>query len=508
MRNRKNILLILSDQEQHWDILPPGLRRNGLELLRELGLGFKNHHVVTMPCGPSRSTIYSGLHTKFTGLHSNPSRARGSGMSADVPTIGSMLGDHGYHTAYKGKWHVSVVDPPTPFAESSVDALRDYGFAEFNAEGDPVGISWDGFRRDPAVASDAANWLLGLTGGKPSDQPWFLAVNFVNPHDVMFFDATGHMNRDGKSPVPRLPAPRAQQYEDYWEVDLPLSFHDDLASKPPAQSEIARFVQSVLGEIPREDHIAWKALRSYYFNCLQDLDLNVSTVLSALQESGHLSDTIVIYTSDHGEAAGAHGLREKPVSVYREVVNVPLVIVHPDLPGGVETAALSSAIDLVPTILSLSDVNSVEHYPNLCGVDLTPAMESASGRSERDNRGILFSSKRATVQDARSRAHMHGYFDGRWKFGRYFSAEDEVSASQPERLLQDNDLELYDTVSDPDEVRNLANVPEFREVMFTLAAQLAQLETVELSGSANPNSVVAVGKQNPSSPTGEVSKPT
>jgi arylsulfatase A-like enzyme len=501
VHKRKNILLILSDQEQHWDILPSALRRNGLELLRELGLGFQNHHVVTMPCGPSRSTIYSGLHTKFTGLHSNPSRARGSGMSTDVPTVGSMLGEHGYYTAYKGKWHVSVIDAPTPFAANTVGALRDYGFAEYTAEGDPVGISWDGFRRDPAVASDAANWLLGLTGGKPSDQPWFLAVNFVNPHDVMFFDATGRMNRDGTSPVPRLPAPRAKQYEDYWDVDLPLSFDDDLATKPPAQSQIASFVESVLGEIPHEDYVAWKALRSYYFNCLQDLDTNVSTVLAALQESGHLSDTVVVYTSDHGEAAGAHGLREKPVSVYREVVNVPLVVVHPDLPGGVETAALSSAIDLVPTLLSLADINAGEHYPGLSGVDLTPAIESVSGRTERDRRGILFSSKRASTQDGHSRSYMRGYFDGRWKLGRYFSAEDERSASQPERLLHDNDLELYDTLSDPNEVRNLAHEPEHRKTLFALAAKLARLELDELSGSGNSSKITGDGRKRPSSPT-------
>jgi arylsulfatase len=299
----------MSDQEQAWDLLPPGLTRPGLDSLLETGTGFARHHVVAVPCGPSRSVIYTGQHTARTGLHTNPSRQSGASMSSQVPTLGGMLREHGYYTAYKGKWHLSNIEPPVPFRGSAVDALEEFGFSEFNPDGDPVGLAWDGFRNDPAVASDAARWLHGH-GAKPSEEPWFLAVNFVNPHDVMFFDPTGRMNRTGSSPVPRRPAPVSPLYERDWDVPLPRSHREDRSLKPAAQAALGAFVNAVLGEIAPDDETAWRALRSYYYNCLRDLDQQVSVVLRALADSGHTDDTVVVYTSDHGEAAGAHGYRE------------------------------------------------------------------------------------------------------------------------------------------------------------------------------------------------------
>lgn len=490
---RPNILLILSDQEQHWDHLPPAMQRPGLERLRERGTSFANHHVVTVPCGPSRSTIYTGQHTRFTGVHSNPGRGRAAGMSTDISTVGHLLREHGYYTAYKGKWHVSVIDAPAPFSAATTHALEPYGFAEYTPDGDPVGVSWDGYRRDPAVASDAANWLLGLGGDKPTDAPWFLAVNFVNPHDVMFFDATARMNQTGTNAVPRLPAPRDPLYRTFWDADLPANFADRAANEPAAHEALRRFTTAALGEIPLEDHDAWRALRSYYFNCLRDLDRSVVTVLDALRESGHDDDTAVIYTTDHGEAGGAHGLREKPTSIYREVVNVPLVIAHPDVPGGGTTPALSSAIDLAPTVLALAGVTAAERadrHPQLRGSDLTGALTDPSG--PRDETGVLFAMTRPALRladDGPYRSHMRGCFDGRWKFARYFRASDEESAGRPERLRADNDLELYDTVKDPAEIRNLATDPTYADQVARCAVLLAHLEAAELGAMDTPSSI-------------------
>jgi arylsulfatase A-like enzyme len=479
---RPNILFIMSDQEQTWDLLPQGLTRPGLDSLLERGTGFLRHHVVAVPCGPSRSVIYTGQHTARTGLHTNPSRQSGAAMSSSVPTIGGLLREHGYYTAYKGKWHLSNVEPPVPFRASAEDALQEYGFAEFNQDGDPVGLAWDGFRNDPAVASDAARWLHGH-GGKPTDQPWFLAVNFVNPHDVMFFDPTGRMNTTGRSPVRRRPAPVGELYEREWDVPLPVSLAEDRSNKPGAQAALGAFVSAVLGEIPLDDEEAWRSLRSYYYNCLRDLDRHVRVVLQALADSGHADDTIVVYTSDHGEAAGAHGYREKPTSVYREVLNVPLVLTHPDASGGQVTSGLSSSVDLVPTVLrlaGLSESTLAERHPQLRGVDLSELVAAPSSATRRDTDGVLVSMSRppmtvpdqgAATQPATTRTCLQGLLDGRWKLSRYFAAGQE-QAIDVDRLDADADLELYDTVTDPHEITNLAYEPEHREVRDRLARQL------------------------------------
>lgn len=481
---RPNILLILSDQEQHWSLLPASLQRPGLEWLLEHGTGFTAHHVVTLPCGPSRATIYTGQHTTHTGVITNPGSHGHPGLSPHIPTIGTMLREHGYHTAYKGKWHVSVIEPPARFSASTVDALEPFGFAEYTADGDPVGIPWDGFRQDPAIAADAANWLLGRGGHKPADAPWLLAVNFVNPHDVMFFDATGGMNdtRSDRLPVPRLPAPSATGYEREWDVPLPISFAEDLSSKPASQTLQARAIESWLGALPHTDEAAWRALRSYYFNCLADLDRNLDTLLRALVVSGHDRDTVVIYTTDHGEAAGAHGLREKPTSVYREVVNVPLVVAHPDHAGARMIDALSSSVDIAPTVLALAGVGAAERaerHPALHGHDLLPALDSVAGRSGRDDAGALFCMDRPSIEGDTPRVSMRGIHDGRWKFARYFAPGD-VRAGEPDELRTRNDLELYDTRTDPEELHNLADRPEHHGEVQRLVGRLDALISNEI----------------------------
>ena len=486
-----NVLLIMSDQEQHWSSLPSAMSRPGLDWLLTRGTGFTRHHVVTLPCGPSRSVIYTGQHTPHTKVLGNPNRARGIGLSPTLPTLGSMLREQGYYTAYKGKWHVSVIDPPTRFSGTTAGALEEFCFAEYTADGDPVGIPWDGYRQDPAVASDAANWLLGRGGHKPDDQPWFLAVNFVNPHDIMFFDATGRMNRTASSamPAPRLPAPYAPLYQREWDVELPGSFHEDLSGKPAAQAHLARSIAALLGDMPREDEASWRAFRDYYYNCLIDLDQHVSTVLRALVAADHDRDTVVIYTTDHGEAAGAHGLREKPTSVYRELVNVPLVVVHPDVAGGATTSALSSSVDLAPSILSMIGMDTAERadrYPALRGHDLGPVVADPAAAGTREETGVLFCMSRIPSrptpdrEEDEQRMFLRGIFDGRWKFARYFAPEDHHRAVDWDDLAGRNDLELYDTTADPDEVNNLAADPAHHDVITRLAGQLTALIDAEV----------------------------
>lgn len=502
---RPNILMILSDQEQHPSLLPPGLPRPALEWLLERGVLFDRHHVVTLPCGPSRSTIYTGLHTPHTGVVENPS-PRSPGMSSQVPTIGTILRENGYYTAYKGKWHVSVVPPVEPFRGTADRALEEYGFSDYNPNGDPVGVGWDGFREDPAIAADAANWLLDR-GRRPRDEkPWFLAVNFVNPHDVMFFDATGRMNNAGEGSMPsrRLPAPYADVYRRDWDVPLPASFDDDLTMKPAAQSQLDHLTQKLLGMIPKEDEEAWRRLRSYYYNCLADLDRHVRTVLDALRDSGHDRDTIVIYTTDHGEAAGAHGLREKPTSLYREVVNVPLVVVHPEVAGGTVVRSLSSAIDIVPTLLAFAGVDSQrgnDRPPQRRGYDLGAAVGRGDSAGAWGRRGVLFCMSRvrrdvAGREHGRPRMLLRGVFDGRWKLARYFDRSEHVQPKGLSELVASNDLELYDTDLDPGELRNRAADPECRHDLTRLSRLLSELVTEEI-GVDDGRELDAAGESSP-----------
>jgi len=512
-----NILLITTDQEQSFVDLPAGLALPGHERLREKSVAFRNFQVNTTPCGPSRSVIYSGQHTQQTGLFVNPNVPPHPELPRDMPTLGSIFGEMGYYSVYKGKWHLSHVNHGIQFDQQRYPetsrALEPWGFHEYTMDGDHHGIVWEGFKQDGAIAADAANWLLGTAGAKPEDQPWLMAVNFVNPHDIMFYDATGTMHQERLDPVrvaPMMPAPWALPYQDTLGFDLPASFNDDLNLKPSAHREDQRLANLMYGRLPENDEAAWHSHRNYYFNCIRDVDRHIGTVLDALARSGDADNTIIVFTSDHGEMAGAHGMRQKGASMYKENVRVSCFISHPDLATGRETDRLATSVDLIPTLVELAqpNVDWHERWPDLAGVSLASAL--SGNASKRDDRGMLLNytaslawdidfvetlftgqvrgeftdAEKAQMAAGQSLDHFacyRGINDGRYKFARYFKPAEHHQPKDWATLLEHNELELYDTAADPDEMHNLANQPkDHRELILDLNQRLNQLIATEI----------------------------
>jgi arylsulfatase len=367
---------------------------------------------------------------------------------------------------------------------------------------------------DGAIAADAANWLLGVNGSKPDAQPWLLAVNFINPHDVMFFDATGTMAKERLDPVrvaPMLPAPHAPIYRDWLDTPLPDNFDDNLDLKPSAHGHDQRLADLMYGLLPRDNEEAWRKHRNFYFNCIRDVDQHICQVLDALEQSGEADRTIVVFTSDHGEMAGAHGMRQKGASMYKENVGVSFFVSHPDLQGGRETDKLATSIDLIPTLLSISgaDVGDLhERWPGLKGVSVAPALSGQS--SERDERGMLLNYTATLAWDVGFvetlfRGQVRGEFtaeeqkrlvagqsldlyacyrgicDGRYKFARYFKPAEHHIPNDWHTLVRHNELELYDTQLDPGEVNNLGFEPDAqRDLILILNKRLNALIEKEI----------------------------
>ena len=479
-----NILMIVTDQETNVSSYPPGMldRLPGHRALLERGVHVENYHVHTTPCSPSRSNIYTGQHTQKTKIYENTNTLNSATLPTDMATVGDMLTEAGYYTAYKGKWHLSSINGVRDWNQEvrrtypdTRDALKDYGFSDYGFDGESVGLTWAGHIDDFGVAADASALIQDFartdrTGGKP----WFLAVNLVNPHDIMFFDATGDQWRTRRSPdfiSPLKGEPGHPLYGEDLGLDLPRSFWlDDLSTKPEAHRAIKRLNVPTYGEMPLEDEASWRRFRNYYFNCIRDVDQHVETLLWALKVSGQLDDTIILYTSDHGERAGAHGMRQKGGTIYREETNVPMIVVHPDAPGGRTTKALMGAIDIAPTLIGLAGKDAgwaAERFPDLVGVDVSPAIADPSARTARDDRGHLFNlgviytwaRQPDGAYDLTKRRLHRGVFDGRYKFARYFAPGDHHLPETFADLVARNDLELYDLERDPDEIVNLAADP-------------------------------------------------
>jgi hypothetical protein len=336
---------------------------------------------------------------------------------------------------------------------------------------------------------------------------------------MMFFDATGRNEETRVKPdfIGRMiPAPDGAPYTDDLGYGLPESFDDGLDTKPTAQDAFMRDTNYVHDPIPQEDRDAWTRARKYYINCMRDVDRHIGKVLDALEEPGELENTIVIFTADHGEMSTSHGVWQKGPLLYKEHIGVPLIISHPDIRGGGKTESLASALDLVPTILGftgMSDDEIAQEYPDLKGFNLAPALEQPDRPGPRDtgagailvsissvykcNPDLKYKMLTADIPEGmlgrdffrfpedviqwEIRSFVRDIYDGRHRFARYFSPGEHHTPTDWWALRDYNDLELYDTQTDPHEMNNLAFVPEtHKDLILELNAKLNRLTAAEV----------------------------
>jgi arylsulfatase A-like enzyme len=482
--DRPNILLIVSDQERQRSWLPPDVTLPWRDRLRAEGLEFTDYFTHSSPCSPSRASLLTGRYLEGHGVLDNVIMPEHTELPPSTPTLGSLLDDAGYRSSYIGKWHLS--HSPTPDMEA-------YGFADWDGN-DRHFMGWagTGVHFDPIIAGNAAKWLEANAGPAPAappgagsgrTDPWFLTVALVNPHDVMWFpvDQPGYKERhpDDVAAIRSVLESAAWKDDDplpvftdpYPEVvdQLPANFGDDLHTKPEAHRQWRWDQQHGLwGFIDPSDTAAWLRHLDYYVHLHQLADRSLGTVLAALEASGAWDDTVIIFTSDHGDMCGSHGLRSKGPFVYDEIMRVPLYIKVPGMTtAGSVTSALGSHVDLAATICSLAGVDPSSTASTVQGTDLTPVLADPSA-SVRDH--ILFAQDSAqTTELNKVRYALRGFFDGRTKYARYYG----VGGGKPSTGLwgksagtklfdvdcafDDNDHEWYDHDSDPDELVNVAN---------------------------------------------------
>ncbi|HUO48212.1 MAG TPA: sulfatase-like hydrolase/transferase [Acidimicrobiales bacterium] len=501
---RPNILLIVTDEERCGIPRPDGFSMPARERLAEQGVAFDNYYVASAMCSSSRSVLYTGRHVPLTEIYDNDNMPYVRALDPDLGTIGTMLGAHGYYCTYQGKWHLSnaYLDPANP--RSTVRDLEPYGFYEWNDWGDIDGGAWAGLRIDPVIAGQAVKWLRDRAPVVAAEQPWFMTVNFVNPHDIMSFDYGGvsevQLPPNLAHAVVTRPPADVPVYRTRWEVDLPASVHDDLSGAPAAVREYAAVTDVAFGPVAGDDR--WLAGMSFYLNCLRDVDRSIDLVLDALAASGQADRTVVVCTADHGDLVGSHGLRQKGALVYDENFHVPLVVAHPDVAGGTRTGALASGVDLAPTLLAFAGVeDAVAHaeFPGLSGRSFAPVLEGHDIR-----RGVLTAVENVTNLDAgfwrhfddpevatkimsgelrpdwTKRGFLRGYTDERYSFGRYFSPLEPNRPKTVDELFAANDVVLYDRLEDPAEMVNLAADPARRHLVAQCSDRLEELISAEI----------------------------
>ncbi|HSO07382.1 MAG TPA: sulfatase-like hydrolase/transferase, partial [Pelomicrobium sp.] len=418
----------------------------------------------------------------------------------------------GYYTAYKGKWHLNAAfDSPDP-DRLFTSEMESYGFADFAWPGDVLAHALGGYRFDHLIAGSAVSWLRNK--GRPlSDEgkPWALFVSLVNPHDIMYFntDVPGRPVQDtGRLMMQPTFAPPHPDYARKWHAALPASLRQPLdePGRPAAHAEFDRAWGYTLGHVPQEE-ARWQRFSDYYLNCLRAVDAQLLAVLNELDALALAERTIVVYTSDHGEMGGAHGLRGKGAFAYEECTHLPLLLVHPDVRGGQECRALTGHIDVAPSLLSLAGMDRARMGDaagrDLPGRDIGPALANPGGAGIHAVReSILFTFSGLAQTDAelmrviaggavagkdtksaikesgfkpdlRKRGSLRTVFDGRYKYTRYFSPIERNRPKTLDEIRRWNDVELFDLAKDPEEMRNLAaGAGADEKLLLTLNAKL------------------------------------
>jgi arylsulfatase A-like enzyme len=181
---RPNILVFCIDQWQTHMQVPDEVEFPAMRRLEGRGVSFDRQYCTVPICTPSRAAMWTGVHAKHTGLWDNTNFAWIGELSSDIPTIGHLLRDQGYYTAFKGKWHLSAV----PTRE---DALERYGFSDFQQWGEMFGAPLEGAMLDNTATFEAVDWLEHKA--PTLDRPWLLVCSLVNPHD-------GDVPTDGSRP--------------------------------------------------------------------------------------------------------------------------------------------------------------------------------------------------------------------------------------------------------------------------------------------------------------------
>ncbi|MGI8424594.1 MAG: sulfatase-like hydrolase/transferase [Chloroflexota bacterium] len=468
---RPNVVIVVSDQ-QRADTMPgvrvaKGIRTPHLEWLAGRGTLFRNAFCVDPVCTPSRTSLFSGLYPHATGMVANHQERPISNemrLPADVKLLADYLRPEGYACGYAGKWHLGTGSDRRGFADfvtHSGDydvsgpedneivrfserigvslAPRGLGFdpdqAEFDAR-TKVGPSLLPLAFHPAMqdAARSADFIRRMAG---DERPFLLAFSCHEPHAPFV----------SPEPFHRMYAQRT--------AELPLpETRREMAAREVLRNRGDRKLQPV--DVFSDDDL--RSMWAAYYGAVSYVDHLVGTLLAALVETNQWDDTLFIFTSDHGELLGSHGVYLKGAAGFDELIRIPLLICPPGAGSGAagmarETAHLVNHVDLAPTILRWCGQSVPDKMP---GGDLRSLVE---GGDEAVHDGIVV--EYTSGNWGEPPVPLRVWRTPHWKY-----VEGKGAVAE----------ELYDLRADPLETRNLVDDAQHAAVRDEMRRQLhAQL---------------------------------
>ena len=579
---RPNILIMMTDEQRY----PTSYESAALaqfratylktqQTLAQTGVTFNRHHVMSVACVPSRTSMLTGQYPSLHGVSQTDGAAK-SAVESDmfwldastVPTLGDYFRAGGYETYWIGKWHVSHADILQPGTITGVttydtlgqrdtskenlylqaDRLEDFGFTGWigrephgndprdsgTAAGKYKPTGQDVESRDPAIAAQVLEQIQRLESRPANSPPWIMGASFLGSHDIALWGLFSRLSQlfpqnqytydfSISSAVP----PLGQLFD---HSKFSLTNNENLSTKPRAQESFrdtySSWMQPTLGP----------EYYRYYYELHKLVDAELAKVYDRLKQSRFFQDTIIVFTSDHGDLLGAHGgMHQKWYGAYEEATHVPFIVAGPRVASPGRTVdTLTSHADLIPTLLGLAGIDaeqarqtlSASHTEaqSLVGQDLSgiilgttdPAAlaapiyymtddDPARGDNETNPIGLSAS----TVVQPNKLDTVMTIIDGQvWKYTEYrddpaywtspgvqdvrdrplvqtpnqpgtYNRPYEVVVKTQPVAPEPRDYEMYNLATDPLELNNLVLDPAFDSMQSQLAQLLAQQRTLK-----------------------------
>ncbi|MFO7976877.1 MAG: sulfatase-like hydrolase/transferase [Candidatus Hydrogenedentota bacterium] len=462
-RRKPNLLFLWTDEQRPDTMAAYGnhvIQTPNLNRLASESVVFRNAYVSQPVCTPSRSTVMTGLWPHMNGCTEN-----NIALPQDVPTFPELVADPDYATGYFGKWHLGD------------EVFAQHGFQEWRS-------IEDGYRRyyreerDMTKKSDYWHFLCEQGYEPPGERGNFsrtFATNRPYEHTKPRFlerEACDFLRRHRDEPFmlyinflePHMPF--TGPFDDLHALDdvyAPKNFDDPLEDNEPEEYRKRRayYLENGWKDLPLKTEANWRRLIANYWGLVHSVDRAVGGILRTLEDLGLMDNTIIVYTSDHGDMMGSHRLLTKCYS-YEESERVPWLMRIPDIPGRQITAPVSH-IDLVPTLLDLMDAKADAPLP---GKSLVPCI-----RDGRDPGPVIVEWHRAGTIDKsgpnpagairlpdlpEGNAFRTIVTPDRWKLTLH--------------TLEHN--QLYNLNDDPGETTNLFGRPEHEERVRTMTAAI------------------------------------
>ncbi len=481
MRNRPtNLLFLYTDEQAYRTLAAYGNDRISMPNVDRLAASsyvFRQAYVTQPVCTPSRSSLLTGQWP-----HTNGCTANNIPLGRETLCFPEMLTPELYKTAHIGKWHlgdeifrqhgfdewVSIEDMYTDYYSKgrSKKERSDYhhylvrnGFEPNDDEIFPRGFTArleEEYTKAAFVGDRSAEFIMNNAG-----DPFVLFVNFLEPHMPYF-------------------GPRDDQY-DPAEVDVPDTLHSPPTERQPLKTRAYAEGYRLKGHsgLPLEKDDHWRRLIANYWGLCSLVDVQVGKILDALERSGVAEETIVVFTSDHGDMMGAHRLTAK-CTQFEEAVRVPMLLRLPGQKKRIDVTGPMSHVDLVPTLLEIMEApihgqcQGRSLLPELRGSEIPRLTETVFIEWNGPNSGVIGEaagriSVPQTMADTVSPEKLNRHVadpvrtvvtpDG-WKYNKSYLPAEE------------NESELYNLNDDPGETENLFGLAEHAELIERLDGEI------------------------------------